>query len=210
MAKIIHFEVYIHDGRGWSLQSRHPASKRESALAEAASIEVDMKRPVRVVRESHDEETGASSEQVVWTGRYKEGGGAATPAPRSGGKSPSANSEWGGGTTGSAPAGGTRPAAHRREMTEKTLSDYTIHLLGIIAVSVLAGVVTVMLLPSMLYGSHPTQAHLNALQLLNPLIFAGVFGGCTGILILILIPKKVLFGGDKGASGKASKGKSRR
>ncbi len=68
MAKVIHFEVYFQDTKGWVLQTRYGADGREDAVKEAKLLEKTIKKPVRVIRETHDHSTGDNEEIVVWKG----------------------------------------------------------------------------------------------------------------------------------------------
>lgn len=71
MSAIVHFEVYVEDARGWSLQARHPADQRDEAMAEARMLESTLKRAVKVVRETYYPELNQNDDSVVWVSRTK-------------------------------------------------------------------------------------------------------------------------------------------
>lgn len=103
---IVHYEVYVLEGRGWMLHARFPRMERESALAEAKELENTLKIKVRVVRETYYTDNNAFEEAEI----YITGGKLSdrTPTPAAGGKS------GGGGASG---AGGRRPVGTAKATT---------------------------------------------------------------------------------------------
>lgn len=94
---IVHYEVYVLEGRGWMLHARFPRMERESALAEAKELENTLKIKVRVVRETYYTDNNAFEEAEIYVtggklqervnaapqgGGGKSGGGGGAPARR--------------------------------------------------------------------------------------------------------------------------------
>lgn len=78
---IVHYEVYVLEGRGWMLHARYPRMERESALSEAKELEHTLKLQVRVVRETYYTDNNAFDEAEIYvTGgaRPDRSGGGAT------------------------------------------------------------------------------------------------------------------------------------
>lgn len=63
---IVHYEVYVLEGRGWMLHARFPRMERESALAEAKELEYTLKIKVRVVRETYYTDNNAFEEAEIY------------------------------------------------------------------------------------------------------------------------------------------------
>lgn len=63
---IVHYEVYVLEGRGWMLHARFPRMERESALAEAKELENTLKIKVRVVRETYYTDNNAFEEAEIY------------------------------------------------------------------------------------------------------------------------------------------------
>ncbi|MGE4280834.1 MAG: adenylate/guanylate cyclase domain-containing protein [Magnetospirillum sp.] len=63
---IVHYEVYVLEGRGWMLHARFPRMEREGALAEAKELETSLKLQVRVVRETYYTDNNAFEEAEIY------------------------------------------------------------------------------------------------------------------------------------------------
>mgnify|MGYP001806250368 CR=1 FL=1 len=63
---IVHYEVYVLEGRGWMLHARYPRLERDSALAEARELEQTLKLKVRVVRETYYTDNNTFEEAEVY------------------------------------------------------------------------------------------------------------------------------------------------
>jgi adenylate cyclase len=63
---IVHYEVYVLEGRGWMLHARFPRSERDTAIAEAKELEQALKIKVKVIRETYYSETNAFEEAEVY------------------------------------------------------------------------------------------------------------------------------------------------
>ncbi|MGE5516731.1 MAG: adenylate/guanylate cyclase domain-containing protein [Bacteroidota bacterium] len=101
---IVHYEVYVLEGRGWMLHARFPRPERETAIAEAKELEQSVGVRVRVLRETYytDDNSFEESEVYMTSGtpvpkanpppprpsatRQAPGKGAAAPVARQTGK----------------------------------------------------------------------------------------------------------------------------
>jgi len=106
---IVHYEVYVLEGRGWMLHARFPRMEREGALAEAKELETSLKLQVRVVRETYYTDNNAFEEAEI----YVTGGKIERAAAQAKGNSGGGKSSWGapgGGAGGrAAPAAAAKP-----------------------------------------------------------------------------------------------------
>lgn len=75
MPAIVHYEIYTHTPRGWTLHARFPGSDRDLAIEEAKMLEFHLGAPVRVIREVYYPENNISEESVTWAGRIRPGQG---------------------------------------------------------------------------------------------------------------------------------------
>lgn len=66
---VVHYEVYVLEGRGWMLHARYPRSEREAALLEAKELERSLSLRVRVVRESYTPDSNRIEEAEVYISR---------------------------------------------------------------------------------------------------------------------------------------------
>lgn len=99
---IVHYEVYVLEGRGWMLHARFPRMEREGALAEAKELETSLKLQVRVVRETYYTDNNAFEEAEI----YVTGGKIDRSALQSKGNAGGGKSSWGApGAAGGASAG---------------------------------------------------------------------------------------------------------
>lgn len=105
---IVHYEVYVLEGRGWMLHARFPRMEREGALAEAKELETSLKLQVRVVRETYYTDNNAFEEAEI----YVTGGKVERAAPQTKAGSGGGKSSWGApGASAAATAGGRGNAA---------------------------------------------------------------------------------------------------
>lgn len=73
---IVHFEVYVLEGRGWMLHARFPRLERDEAVREAKELETTLGIRVKVVRETYNTDTNHFDEVEVYLS------GHVTPARR--------------------------------------------------------------------------------------------------------------------------------
>ncbi|MFA7431054.1 MAG: adenylate/guanylate cyclase domain-containing protein [Rhodospirillaceae bacterium] len=78
MLTVVHYELYVQEQRGWVLQARFTGDERSQAIAEAKSLELDLRLPVRVMRETYHPQSNEGSEAIVYSGRFKPRAGAAS------------------------------------------------------------------------------------------------------------------------------------
>lgn len=83
MPTLVHYEVYVHEQRGWVLQARYPGDERDIAIRDAKALELDTRKPVRVLKETYSTETSEGAESLIYKGRYSPKPGA--PMHRVGG-----------------------------------------------------------------------------------------------------------------------------
>jgi|AGTN01.1.fsa_nt_gi Adenylate cyclase, family 3 (some proteins contain HAMP domain) len=119
---IVHYEVYVLEGRGWMLHARFPRAERESAVAEAKELEQNLGVRVKVLRETYYTDDNAFEEAEIYVSgmkvpvkpqaqpprRAQAAGRRAVPS--------SAGSGGSGGGGGYAPAAGGHPG-HARSRT---------------------------------------------------------------------------------------------
>lgn len=72
---IVHYEVYVLEGRGWMLHARFPRPERETAIAEAKELEQSLGIRVRVLRETYYTDDNSFEEAEVYCT-------AGTPTPK--------------------------------------------------------------------------------------------------------------------------------
>ncbi len=77
---IVHYEVYVLEGRGWALHARFPREERDAALAEAKDVEKNLNLRVRVLRETYYTDNNDFEEAEVYISGTKVG--EKPPAPR--------------------------------------------------------------------------------------------------------------------------------
>lgn len=71
MLTVVHYEVYVQEQRGWVLQARYTGDERALAIQEAKILELDVRLPVRVMRETYHPQSNQGSEAIVYSGRFK-------------------------------------------------------------------------------------------------------------------------------------------
>ncbi|OAN54050.1 hypothetical protein A6A04_12455 [Paramagnetospirillum marisnigri] len=142
---IVHFEVYVLEGRGWMLHARFPRLERDEAVREAKEIENTMGIRTKVVRETYNTDTNAFDEADVYVsgnvvapkkGGLARGGGGGGGG---GGRGASADSgHKGGGKKG---GGAAAVAAARRGGTphHETAGAFTVVFRMLIVLLVAAG-----------------------------------------------------------------------
>ncbi|TNC96276.1 MAG: hypothetical protein FD119_1876 [Stygiobacter sp.] len=106
---IVHYEVYVLEGRGWMLHARFPRMEREGALAEAKELENTLKIKVRVVRETYYTDNNAFEEAEI----YITGGKLPdrNPSPPAGGGKSGGGGGHGNGAAARKPAGTAKATA---------------------------------------------------------------------------------------------------
>ncbi len=68
---IVHYEVYVLEGRGWMLHARFPRTERETAVNEAKDLEHALNVRVKVLRETYYTEGNAFEEAEVYVSGMK-------------------------------------------------------------------------------------------------------------------------------------------
>jgi class 3 adenylate cyclase len=71
---IVHYEVYVLEGRGWMLHARFPRTERETAINEAKELEHTLGIHVRVLRETYYTDDNAFEEAEIYTTGGGKGG----------------------------------------------------------------------------------------------------------------------------------------
>lgn len=106
---IVHYEVYVLEGRGWMLHARFPRTERETAIAEAKELEQTLKIKVKVLRETYYSDNNAFEEADVYV---TSGAGSGKPPPPKPAPARSAPSSSAGDRDGPKSSGrASRPAA---------------------------------------------------------------------------------------------------
>ena len=121
---IVHYEVYVLEGRGWMLHARFPRTERETAISEAKELEQTLSMRVRVLRETYytDDNSFEESEIYASAGVSVDRSKAPPQAPR-----PQASARSGaptprpsGSRTAARPVGTARPAPRSKKSEEET------------------------------------------------------------------------------------------
>ena len=63
---IVHFEVYVMEGRGWMLHARFPRLERDEAVREAKELESTLGVRTKVLRETYNTDTNVFDEAEVY------------------------------------------------------------------------------------------------------------------------------------------------
>jgi adenylate cyclase len=63
---IVHFEVYVMEGRGWMLHARFPRLERDEAVREAKELENTLGVRTKVLRETYNTDTNVFDETQVY------------------------------------------------------------------------------------------------------------------------------------------------
>lgn len=66
MPAIVNYEVYVLEGREWSLYARFPGDERNKAIDEAVNVESQTGKPTKVTRETWYPESNTSEEAVAF------------------------------------------------------------------------------------------------------------------------------------------------
>ncbi|MBR9971562.1 adenylate/guanylate cyclase domain-containing protein [Magnetospirillum sulfuroxidans] len=198
---IVHYEVYVLEGRGWMLHARFPRMERESALAEAKELEYALKIKVRVVRETYYTDNNAFEEAEIYVtgGKNPE---RASPAPAT----PSARAGGAGGGRKVASAARSTPAAAARRMPaarpKSKASDEEIaqarqllgRLLAIVALGLAAALLAIKLTPNVILMlwkmGFGIKVDANSYSQLLMIIFALTFLMTSVPLALKFLPRK--------------------
>lgn len=152
---IVHYEVYVLEGRGWMLHARFPRTERDTAINEAKELEHTLSVRVRVLRETYYTEDNSFDEAEVYssTGAPRDMGraNAARPAPArpaaagqraaARGKNPQRRAV-------APPPAAVRPPRSKREIEETARARQLVaRLLAITAVALAAALVSIKLTP---------------------------------------------------------------
>lgn len=118
---IVHYEVYVLEGRGWMLHARFPRTERETAILEAKELENTLGVRVRVLRETYYTDDNSFEEAEVYCTQGaprdmgKQGGGHPQQRPSGGGSAVSARASSGGSASRPAPRVAVRPPPRKRQ-----------------------------------------------------------------------------------------------
>lgn len=207
---IVHYEVYVLEGRGWMLHARFPRMERESALSEAKELESTLKLSVRVVRETYYTDNNAFEEAEI----YATGGTKPERAAQQGGgkaKSGGAASGWGAPGRDSSPGkASVRPAVPARRsppsrpgssMTEAEIAharQVLVRLLSIAALGLAAALLAIKLTPNVIMVlwkmGFGIKVDADSYSQLLMVIFALVFLMTSVPLALKFMPRKSIQG----------------
>lgn len=157
---IVHYEVYVLEGRGWMLHARFPRTERETAINEAKELEQTLNVRVRILRETYYTEDNSFEEAEIYCSAgvnadkkkaaARPGGNSARPTA---GKTSSAANG-----ASSTPRPATRPTPPRRPppvVRSKQATEQAAHarqlfarLLAITALALAAALLSIKLTPS--------------------------------------------------------------
>lgn len=162
---IVHYEVYVLEGRGWMLHARFPRTERETAISEAKELEHSLNVRVRVMRETYYTEDNSFDEADIYSspGSPRELGRASnrpasvrpnTTARPAGRDSAATPPRRGSSTTAEPRRPAARPAPARRPAARKRQTEDAAHarqllarLLAITAVALAAALLSIKLTP---------------------------------------------------------------
>lgn len=159
---IVHYEVYVLEGRGWMLHARFPRTERETAISEAKELEQTLNVRVRVLRETYYTEDNSFEEAEIYAssgvsnqdkgkGKNKQAAPArAAPSARGGGSAPAAGHAKA--AAGAAPRSAPLhrpPPPQRKRATEDTAHARQLlaRLLAITAVALAAALLSIKMTP---------------------------------------------------------------
>ncbi|MCR6632361.1 MAG: adenylate/guanylate cyclase domain-containing protein [Magnetospirillum sp.] len=155
---IVHYEVYVLEGRGWMLHARFPRTERETAIGEAKELEQTLSVRVRVLRETYYTDDNAFEEAEVYaTGtrlpdKPKQAAGAAMARPAATGARASISTTTSpAGRRTSTPMRRPPPARPRRQRSpEETAQARQLlgRLLAITAIALAAALLSIKLTPN--------------------------------------------------------------
>ncbi|MBI3446845.1 MAG: adenylate/guanylate cyclase domain-containing protein, partial [Magnetospirillum sp.] len=106
---IVHFEVYVMEGRGWMLHARFPRLERDEAVREAKELESTLGVRTKVLRETYNTDTNVFDEAEVYLS------GRNVQPKKSAGGGGGGGGGWSGksGEKDSAKSGGGKPGARK-------------------------------------------------------------------------------------------------
>ncbi|CAA7625593.1 adenylate/guanylate cyclase domain-containing protein [Magnetospirillum sp. UT-4] len=158
---IVHYEVYVLEGRGWMLHARFPRSERETAVNEAKELEHQLRIKVKVVRETYYTDTNAFDEAEVYITGMKAGEAPRAAAARS--AAPEGARAGGGGAAAAKPAGKAAsppapaparkaparppPKPHRNPLEVAQARQVMVRLTGITALALTVAIVAIKVTP---------------------------------------------------------------
>ncbi|ARJ67545.1 hypothetical protein WV31_18725 [Magnetospirillum sp. ME-1] len=115
---IVHFEVYVMEGRGWMLHARFPRLERDEAVREAKELENTLGVRTKVLRETYNTDTNVFDEAEVYMSGHnvqpKKGAAAGGGKGGGGGGGSGRDSGKGGGAAKAAAAKKAAKAARAR------------------------------------------------------------------------------------------------
>lgn len=149
---IVHFEVYVMEGRGWMLHARFPRLERDEAVREAKELENTLGVRTKVVRETYNTDSNVFDEVEVYISGHNiqpkksaAGGGAGGNSYADSGRS---GSKGGGGKGGAAKAAAKKAAKARRDGPTIGAGSAIIRLTIILLVASAMGLGALRLVPS--------------------------------------------------------------
>lgn len=190
MSAIVHFEIYVEDARGWSLQARYPSADRDICIREAHMLEESLKRAVKVVRETYYPELNQNDDSVVWTSRIR-------PRPRQTMMPPRGSGDY---AAGSGP--GANQSTAEAPKRPASAADLMVRITLIIIASLLLSVMGAGLVSALLSNIPSSVMHVSTgeQRLILFVVFLGLFLIIAVPLILLYVPLDFLMGGNRAAA----------
>ncbi len=195
---IVHYEVYVLEGRGWMLHARFPRTERETAILEAKELENTLSIRVRVLRETYYTDDNSFEEAEVYCTQGaprdmgKQGGGHAQARAAGGGAAARARTPAAASARSSSSTTTFRQPPKRRRPPEETAHARQLmaRLLAITAVALAAALLSIKLMPEAIQllwkmGFNLTVTRESYGQLLF-LVFVGTF-------LLVAVPLAMRF-----------------
>jgi class 3 adenylate cyclase len=153
---IVHYEVYVLEGRGWMLHARFPRTERETAILEAKELENTLGVRVRVLRETYYTDDNSFEEAEVYSTQGsprdmgKQGGGNQQPRPSGSRQTTPARAASGGSAQRPAPRIAVRPLPRKRQRPPEEAArarQLMARLLAITAVALAAALLSIKMTP---------------------------------------------------------------
>lgn len=145
---IVHYEVYVLEGRGWMLHARFPRTEREGAVAEAREVEQTLGVRVKVLRETYYTDDNAFEEAEIYVSGMKMPAAPRPAAAAGAARSKSATSPPRRARAAAAPASSRprRPSAREVEAAAKARQLFG-RLFAIVAVGLAVAMLAIRLTP---------------------------------------------------------------
>jgi len=146
---IVHFEVYVLEGRGWMLHARFPRLERDEAIREAKELESTLGVRVKVLRETYNTDSNAFDETEVYVSGHNPQP-AKKSAPIGGGGGGGSNRSAGAARpgTGKAKAVSARAANTKTTVNTAALTGIVLRLTVVLLIAVGVSLGALRLVPS--------------------------------------------------------------